>query len=78
MLPQPLDIPLQSLQPAGNGAAILFQLGFTGPPGADAASLAGEAETPTGEPGQAIAQLGQFHLQTPCGAGGPLGKDVQN
>ena len=71
-------VPLQPLDAAGDGAAIFFQLGFPWTAGADAAALAGQAQAPAAEPRQAIAQLGQLHLQPAGGAGGPLGKDVED
>jgi len=71
-------VALEPFDAPGDGAAILLELGFAGPAGADAATLAREAQAAAAEAGQAVAQLGQFHLQPAGGAGGPLGKNVED
>ena len=72
------DVGLELVDAAGDGAAVFLQLGFARAAGADAAALAREAETPAAQARQAVAQLGQFHLQATGGAGGPLGKNIED
>ena len=78
MFPELLHIPLQFVDAAGNGPPVFLQLGLPRAAGADPAPLPREREAPAGEPGQAVAQLREFHLETPGGTGGPLGKDVED
>ena len=78
MLTQGFDLFVEPFDTAGNGPPVFFQLGLTGAPGADATALARQAEAAPAEAGQAVAHLGQFHLQATRGAGGSLGKDVED
>ena len=45
---------------------------------ADAAALSRQAAAPSQQAWQPVAQLGQFHLKSPCSTAGPLGKDVED
>ena len=78
MLTQGFDLFVEPFDAPGNGPPVFFQLGLTGAPGADATALARQAEAAPAEAGQAVAHLGQFHLQATRGAGGSLGKDVED
>ena len=71
-------IPKQSFNASANGPSIFFQLCFPRAACADAAALSREAAAPPQQPRQPVAQLGQFHLKTPCRTAGPLGKDVED
>ena len=63
----PLDVP-----------AVRLQLRLTGTAGADAGAESREARALTGEPGQAVLQLGEFDLETAFSRACPLGEDVED
>ena len=78
MAPHLLQLLLQGLDAAADVAAVRFQLGFAGAPGADAAAQPGQALSQPHEPGQEILLLGQLHLEFSLFRAGPLGEDVQD
>ena len=69
---------LQGVNPGADVPPVGFQLGFARAPGADASPLPGEDVAKTGQPGQQVPLLGQFHLELALAGAGPLGEDVQD
>ena len=72
------QLPFQTVDPLPDMAAVRFQLGFAGSPGADAAALPGQAGAHAGQPGQQIFILRQLHLKPAFPGLGSLGENVQN
>src|SRR5260370_24013952 len=84
------ELAAQLADAATNALAVLLQLGFTGSTDADSAAHAaaarsaratadaGEITPLAGEPGQAILQLRQLHLQLALARARVLGEDIQN
>ena len=61
-----------------NPPPIGFQLLFAGPPGADAATQAGQTFAAAGQPRQQIIKLCEFDLQLAFPRPGMRGKDIEN
>ncbi len=72
------QFPLQCGDPVSDPAAVDLQFGFTRSPAADATHQAGHLDTPAGQAGQQVFELGQFYLYLAITAFGPSGKDIQN
>ena len=74
----PLQVALQPADALPGAAAVHFQAGFAGAAAADAAAEPREGSVPLGQPGQPVAQLGQFHLQPPFPAFGAAGEHIED
>ena len=73
-----LQLALEGLDAPADVAAVAFQLGFTGAAGADAAAQPAQRGAKARQPGQAVFQLGQLHLQAAFAGAGPLGENIQD
>ena len=62
----------------GDAATVGFELGFTWAAGADTTTLAGEGEALTGEAGEDVLELGEFHLQAAFSSAGSAGEDIED
>ncbi|MNC44166.1 hypothetical protein D3C75_930630 [compost metagenome] len=73
-----LQLALQLPDPVADMPPVGLQLGFTGPPGADAAAETGQILAMPDKPGKQIAVLCQLHLQNALPGFRPPGENIQN
>ena len=78
LLFQLVQPPSQLCHPFPDTPPVHFQLAFAGTPGTDTAGQPAQGQSLSDQPGGAILQLGQFHLEFTFRAGGALGKDIQD
>ena len=76
--PHLLQLFFQPVDAGADMAAVRFQFGLAGAPGADAAAETGQGLAHARELGKQILVLGQLHLQAAFGSAGALGEDVQD
>ena len=78
LLGQAAQVALEAAHAPHQAPAVDLELGLAGAPGADAARLLGQGQTPAPEPRQPVAQLGQLHLGLAFLGAGVLGEDVED
>ena len=73
-----LQLLLQVVDPVPDAPAVDLQLGLAGAGAADPPRQAGETRVLPGEPGEAVLELGELHLDLSLPAVGALGEDVED
>src|SRR4030042_6562374 len=73
-----VDVAFDPADAVGDPPAVHLELLLARAPGADPGPLLGQAEPLAAQARQAVAQLGQLHLELALVRPGPLGEDVED